>query len=299
MTVFSLKIIAMLSMIIDHIGYVLFLSCPGTGADITLLRTVGRIAFPIYAFLIVNGLEYSTNRKKYLLRLISFACLSQIPFSMAFTQQNYLFPLHSTAGMFSIQLRHPELLIVALIIGLIFYFVLFRRKLCASLFVLCAALILPLIRLQVLGFCLLSEHLNVFYTLAIGLGVIALTDELFSRRTYPAVQQAFLALAALLAVVCILPHSDYAYKGLLLIAVIYLLRRWRWAQVLGMFIWVLDMYSYSYPFLIGAGLGCLLLLFYRGKKGRDIRLPFYAVYPLHLLVLFFVGLSLSLKAINI
>lgn len=48
-----------------------------------LLRTVGRIAFPIFAFLISEGALHTRNMKNYILRLIFFAFLSEIPFDLA------------------------------------------------------------------------------------------------------------------------------------------------------------------------------------------------------------------------
>lgn len=48
----QLKIIACISMLIDHIGYVLF-------PDVTVLRLIGRIAMPIFAFFIGEGCLYT------------------------------------------------------------------------------------------------------------------------------------------------------------------------------------------------------------------------------------------------
>lgn len=73
----TLKIIALLSMVIDHVGAVLF-------PEIIILRMVGRLAFPIYCFLLVEGFKNTSDYKKYLRRMLSFAFISEVPFDMAF-----------------------------------------------------------------------------------------------------------------------------------------------------------------------------------------------------------------------
>ncbi|MDY5576949.1 MAG: TraX family protein [Lachnospiraceae bacterium] len=72
----ALKVIAMISMLIDHIGYVLL-------PEEVVLRYIGRIAFPIYCFLLVEGFFHTRNIIKYLARMGIFALLSEIPFNLA------------------------------------------------------------------------------------------------------------------------------------------------------------------------------------------------------------------------
>lgn len=74
MTAFRLKIIAIISMFLDHFGY--FLS---KGA-FTTYNFFGRLAFPIFAFQISEGYKYTKSLNKYLSRLFIFALISQIPF---------------------------------------------------------------------------------------------------------------------------------------------------------------------------------------------------------------------------
>lgn len=71
-----LKIIACVTMLIDHIGVVLL-------PQYIWLRYIGRIAFPIYCFLLVEGVHYTRNPQKYGLRLAAGALLAEIPFDLA------------------------------------------------------------------------------------------------------------------------------------------------------------------------------------------------------------------------
>lgn len=80
-------------MIIDHIGAFLFPQYLG-------FRIIGRIAFPIYTFLIAEGFCHTRDVRKYMLRLGAFALISEIPFDLAatgkaleFTHQNVFFTL--------------------------------------------------------------------------------------------------------------------------------------------------------------------------------------------------------------
>ena len=89
----SLKMIACVTMLLDHIGAVIVLECfhQATGAAkgiwleaYNLLRTIGRLAFPIYCFLLVEGVCRTRNPKKYGLRLLIGMLLSEIPYDLAF-----------------------------------------------------------------------------------------------------------------------------------------------------------------------------------------------------------------------
>lgn len=72
----GLKLIACITMLIDHIGS-MFVSGYA-------LRAIGRLSFPIYCFLIAEGAHYTNNPRKYALRMLLLAVISEIPFEMAF-----------------------------------------------------------------------------------------------------------------------------------------------------------------------------------------------------------------------
>jgi len=72
----TLKLIAMITMFIDHFG-LLFMQ----GHEFySLFRTIGRIAFPIFAYQVALGYSRTSNLKKYIERLALFALISQIPY---------------------------------------------------------------------------------------------------------------------------------------------------------------------------------------------------------------------------
>ncbi len=75
MTSFALKIVAIISMLCDHLSYAIF-------GHFSILNFIGRISFPIFAFQISEGFTHTKNVEKYFLRLGIFAILSQIPFSL-------------------------------------------------------------------------------------------------------------------------------------------------------------------------------------------------------------------------
>ncbi|MBR3354400.1 MAG: hypothetical protein IKG47_03420 [Oscillospiraceae bacterium] len=75
-----LKIIAIISMVIDHVGDVFF---PGA----IWMRAVGRLAMPLFAFCVAEGYHYTKSKIKYLRRLGAFALISEIPFDLAFSRK--------------------------------------------------------------------------------------------------------------------------------------------------------------------------------------------------------------------
>ena len=90
---FQLKCIAVVTMVIDHVGYILY---PG----VPIFRMIGRISFPIFCFFIAEGVVHTRNIYRYMMRLGIFAIISEIPHDLAFDgkilefgQQNIFFTL--------------------------------------------------------------------------------------------------------------------------------------------------------------------------------------------------------------
>jgi hypothetical protein len=104
----GLKCIACVTMLIDHVGAVFF-------PQNLWLRVIGRLAFPIYCFLLAEGAHYTQNPTKYALRLFIGLLLAEIPFDLAlygqisWAHQSVMFTLLLAFSMAMIMKKLPLL----------------------------------------------------------------------------------------------------------------------------------------------------------------------------------------------
>lgn len=104
---FVLKMIAIVTMLIDHVGVVLF-------PQYLILRFIGRMAFPIFAYTLVEGFIHTRDISKYMKRLGVMALVSEIPFDLvfygvpfAFVHQNVFFTLFLGILMLDLFVKTP------------------------------------------------------------------------------------------------------------------------------------------------------------------------------------------------
>ena len=229
----ALKMIAIVTMFIDHAakgilyyGYLIPRRPVSQGTSLytiyqfyRILRGIGRIAFPIFCFFLVQGFLYTRSRLKYALRLFIFALISEFPFDIALYQK-----------------------------------------------------------------WIYRSHQNVYFTLLIGVLMLWAFEWIGEhvRASYPMVFLQAAAVGALMYLSYIM-HTDYNYKGLILILTFYLLRFHHPLAVTGGAVAM----CWEWPYVL---LAFPPLLLYNGKRGRQNKYFFYVFYPAHLLLIYFIRL---------
>ena len=299
LTAFHLKLAALTTMIIDHTAAAL----PFPRAVDTLMRSIGRTAFPIYAFFIAEGCRYTRSREKYMLRLGLFGLVSQFPFVVAF----YGWAWEPGRWWYQILIPGNVFYTMFLAVAGIHIWETLRRQ-------------PPWIQLAAIGVfagCLvlwaciaLGEAWSfIVITLVYFVGLLTACRFLGRKEEKKAPDW----LANILAALPILPFFllaevlsfDYEGEGLALILILYLLRDRR-LQLLALSGWSFLEYGWEGGLrlkyvrhngwdhalrpdtvlpLCFALAAVLLLWLYNGRRGRNVKWAFYASYPIHIAIL--------------
>lgn len=115
----ALKIIAVLSMVTDHCAYYLL---DGNTWAYEVMRCFGRVAFPVFAFLVAEGFAHTRNRMRYFLSLLLFAAVSEVPWYLlngADGTHNVMFTLAlgvAALAVFERLQKHGALAIAAILL---------------------------------------------------------------------------------------------------------------------------------------------------------------------------------------
>ena len=112
-----LKIVAIVTMVVDHVGNILY-------PDLLFLQMIGRLAFPIFAYLIVLGVESTKKPLNYMVTLLVFAVVSQVPYFLAFgiepfERLNILFPLLLSAVTIYFYEKRSPMAFIPLLVSMI------------------------------------------------------------------------------------------------------------------------------------------------------------------------------------
>ncbi len=261
-----LKITAVITMLVDHIGAGIFLRMIQAGIypfgmDFEgaknlyyTTRHIGRQAFPIYCFLLVQGLIHTKNIYKYLLNLGIFGIISEIPFDIALKVKDDV----TSTNILQMLNQNAEIV---------------------------------------------YKSCNVYFTLLIGLAVIWVMKQVEERLLFetPDSPLGFTAKNPFYMIPYFLPavagaafayvvDTDYDFWGITLIAILFVFRKNQLIASLLGYIFLMNLASERWAIF-----AFILIIFYNGERGaisRKFKYAFYAFYPLHLIAIYLIRLKI-------
>lgn len=310
LTAFHLKMAALITMVIDHVAAAL----PLPQAVNTLMRSIGRMAFPIYAFFIAEGCRHTRSRERYLLRLGLFGLISQFPFVIAF----YGFAWEPERWWYHILIPGNVFYTMFLAVACIHIWETLRRQPRWIQLAAIGALAGGLALWACIAFGAPWPFIAI--TLVCFAGLLTACHFLGRRKAEKAPDW----LANILSALPILPFFllaevlsfDYEGEGLALILILYLLKDRR-LQLLALSGWIFLEYGWEGGLrlkyvrhngwehalrpdtvlpLCFALAAVLLIWLYNGKRGKNIKWAFYAAYPIHIAILAVLAAALGLIA---
>ncbi len=257
----TLKWIAIITMLIDHIGasiltkQLLYMNMnPQVFGGVTtefieqfnnlyfimrVTRKIGRLAFPIFCFLLVEGFLRTKNLKKYILRMSLFALITEVPFDLIFAAKPVYWGYQNV--------------MITLLIGL----------------------------LTMWGCKVL-----------VGL-VFKVMEKTENRKKWllPLIFAIYGVCTLLGAWIAEFIKCDYGAKGVIPIMVIYFLRFYKPAQMIGG--------AVSFYWELPAPASFLAVWLYNGERGMKMKYFFYLFYPVHLLILYLICVVMGLGNIPV
>ena len=304
----TLKLVGLGAMVLDHFALAVLarlMRLPGGRPELlsrayTLLKAVGRLGFPIFCFLLVEGFEKTRSRPKYLLRLALFALISEVPYDLAFSakflefgRQNVYFTLF--LGLLALcgyvwtkehRLPAPARWLAwcagvaasgAWLTKASWHFVKTRLL----------PMVPPLAGVVTAATAFLAAWV-VLTVLLLCYGRCRGRDNMLELGTDLAILFSLVILADLF-------HTDYLGVGVLTITVMYLLRRHPAASMAGGCVALMLKGLKELP-AFGALLPAAL---YNGKRGLRLKYVFYLFYPAHLLLLWLAAWCMGIAAIPV
>jgi hypothetical protein len=312
----TLKLIAIFTMLIDHtaasiLGGLLIKRGIYSGVNFNnyaklytiyeIMRLIGRLAFPIFCFLLVEGMVHTHNKYKYAMRLALFALISEIPFDLGLQYQPFnwdhqnvfftlLIGLLVMIGFDTINktLKDKKWLPALAVIGLaaagyISYYV-------ADALLETTSYLLTFVGINTritFPFARTSLMIAIFSIISFVIYILLWIKKSASKASILFSDMVILAAGVLLADYL---KTDYSGFGIITIAVIYGLRRYPLNAIFGGCI-TLTIMSY---FEISAFFDLLFIKFYNGKRGLSLKYVFYLFYPVHLVLLYLICYLLKL-----
>ncbi|MBO4824514.1 MAG: hypothetical protein J5487_03865 [Lachnospiraceae bacterium] len=301
LTSFAIKVIAIVTMLIDHCGAVFVerrlslikATVPNYEGDPTyvvlnitdgIMRSIGRIAFPLFIFLLIQGFMHTRNRLKYAIRLGLFALISEVPFDMAFCN-DYFNMIHQNVFF-------------TLFLGFLFMCAadfIYKKHIAPWLgyvsIILSSAAVgfFSVIVVNSLGYSLFNtipfSDFRTFIAMAVFAAITVIAEILVCRKKpFEELSRLALTLTVLISLMFAagLLHTDYNLGGVLAIAVAYACRESKTKTIVGAVITL----ALTCGFIEAVAIvDYFIVAKYNGERGKSMKYFFYAFYPCHLLII--------------
>lgn len=302
----TLKIIAVIAMIMDHTAWCLFdvalmrkgVMLPNIYAPLKqisvspvlcilspVFHIIGRITFPIMLFLLLEGVKYTRNKIKYLRNMAVFALISEIPFNLAFRLRLYspgkIIPyiegqnvfVTLTLGLFALIIAEEirNRLRVTKLSEILSFFALGFSALAFSWFFIKKTL-------ENFGY---KTNYTIVGVMAVILFIAAIIIQSRLEKEANIKFNLSLGVFAAAALMTYALDSDYRFVGVAALGVMYFLRENKISSLTAGDAY-LTLHSVTEA---GAFLSLPLIALYNGKRGLSLKYLFYIVYPAHLLIL--------------
>lgn len=307
---FDIKMIAVISMFLDHFGATIvnrYMISLGYGTYELLteaewmrqygyiyyisvgLNAIGRLAFPLFCFCLVEGFLHTGNRKKYLIRLCVFALLSEVPFDLALFGKWY----------------YPNNQSIMLTLVIAFVYLVVREwvsKKAIPEYIRTISLILGSVALTYLATtCALAElkrngQTEITLLLTVGIAalfyvlILLIQIKLVSVLEKETTFWFYTMLASVFALAAHFLKTDYGGLGVIVVAIFY---EFREQKELGMLFGVIASCVY-YLLEVCAVLDVIVIRKYNYTAGKKVKYFFYFFYPVHLLLLYYIAVILHL-----
>ena len=314
----TLKLIAIITMLIDHTAATILdrtLAVRGMGnldlsntqavqaflvenrliyfLDMTM-RLIGRLGFPIFCFLLIEGFQHTRNVQKYAIRLAVFALISEIPFDLAFSgkffylnYQNVFFTLligllvmigFKTIGDKARDRKWLPVLAVieAIALGCSFTYATSGVVKFLNNF----------LRAFGSSYTILMGNVSIILAIVFSFIALIIYGVMCKKSSLQTASVRFADLAILIVGMIFAEAlmTDYSGFGILTIAIMYGLRKSPSKSILGGCI-TLTIMTLSE---ITAFFTLIPIRFYNGKRGLNLKYVFYLFYPVHLFLLYMI-----------
>lgn len=294
----TLKIIAIVVMFIDHVAavvldnYILSLYKQGNYDYINiyyidmLMRLIGRLGFPIFCFLLVEGFSHTHNKWKYLRNLFIFALISEIPFNLAIDAKFFstahqsvfctlFFGLLALIGI-KWAMERENWNNICKIVSYPAYFI-------------AGPVVLYFVSKWISAYGAPVLNLRSDWLMYLIAGVISTVFLLLFFRNKTADEKASLGIAMYCGMAAIIAaeilKTDYSGSGVIVIIAMYAFRKYgavKQGLVGCILLTLMQAVEFTSFFIL------IPLKHYNGKRGISLKYFFYAFYPVHLTILYLI-----------